>query len=119
MLLELEIRRIPKLLVQISPVNTLLVSITSSRPLQDMSSRPLQDMSSRRPEEVFSVTIFLTCIVVLYSSSYIYEQKCTVLFYLNKLDMVELQCAWLHECLIRHKKFSLHHNFFISQCYYL
>ena len=61
--------------MQISPVNILLASKTSSRRLQDMPWRRLQDMSSRRLqdmslkhledmfskrlEDVFSVTIFL------------------------------------------------------------
>ena len=52
--------------IQISPVNILFLSKTSSRHLQDMSSRRLQDMSSRhlqdmssrRLQDVFSVTIF-------------------------------------------------------------
>ena len=60
--------------MQISPVNILFLSKTSSRYLQDMSSRCLQDMfsrrlqdisprrrqhmSSRRLQDIFSVTIF-------------------------------------------------------------
>ena len=42
--------------IQISPVSILLVSIMSSRRLQDMSSRHLQDMSSRRLEDVLKTS---------------------------------------------------------------
>ena len=41
----------------------------------------------------------------------------TLLFYLNKPAMVEVQYVWLHECWIHHKMLSLHHKHFDSHCY--